>query len=251
MVSQPNNIRPDHSELLLFAEQMPAECADDTRIFKSECPPDKKFKVQDLFEFRRGRGDYHASIAAALVALFFLLFFWSETGWQNRKLPDNIGQYVGYQFGLTEIDGRKARLGTILKQSWVAPVLCLALLVPATLWNLRASLKVRRWRQRFLLPVESGYETSKYIAALEFVAYFILYTMCIPVLGYLLSTLIMGVFLTWRLGYRTFKWLLKGLVSSFAIVVIFRTLLQIKTPSVVWLYDQLPSALRVFMLTYF
>ena len=251
MVSQPNNIRPDHSELLLFAEQMPAECADDTRIFKSECPPDKKFKVQDLFEFRRGRGDYHASIAAALVALFFLLFFWSETGWQNRKLPDNIGQYVGYQFGLTEIDGRKARLGTILKQSWVAPVLCLALLVPAALWNLRASLKVRRWRQRFLLPVESGYETSKYIAALEFVAYFILYTMCIPVLGYLLSTLIMGVFLTWRLGYRTFKWLLKGLVSSFAIVVIFRTLLQIKTPSVVWLYDQLPSALRVFMLTYF
>ena len=152
---------------------------------------------------------------------------------------------------MTDFEGRKARLGTILKQSWVAPVLCLALLVPAALWNLRASLKVRRWRQRFLLPVESGYETSKYIAALEFVAYFILYTMCIPVLGYLLSTLIMGVFLTWRLGYRTFKWLLTGLVSSFAIVVVFRTLLQIKTPSVVWLYDQLPSTLRVFMLTYF
>jgi len=251
MSSQPNNNKGDHLELLLFDEQMPPEFADNAQRFKSECPPDKKVKVQDLFEFRRGRGDYHASVAAAVAAVFFLIFFWSETGWQDRKLPDNIGQYVGYQLGLTDFEGRKARLGTILKQSWVAPVLCLALLVPAALWNLRASLKVRRWRQRFLLPVESGYETSKYIAALEFVAYFILYTMCIPVLGYLLSTLIMGVFLTWRLGYRTFKWLLKGLVSSFAIVVVFRTLLQIKTPSVVWLYDQLPSALRVFMLTYF
>ena len=242
---------PDYQDLLLFEEQMPSEVIDDKKHFKSECPPDKKIKVQDLFEFKRGRGDFHASIVAALVAVFFLLFFWSETGWQNRKLPDNLSQYIGYQLGLTDIDGRKARLGTILKQSWVAPMLCLALLVPAALWNLRTSLKVRRWRQRFLLPVDATYETAKYVAALEFVVYFILYTISIPILGYLLSTLILGVFLTWRLGYRTTKWLLTGLLSSFVIVVVFRTLLQIKTPSVVWLYDQLPSALRVFMLTYF
>jgi hypothetical protein len=42
-----------------------------------------------------------------------------------------------------------------------------------------------------------------------------------------------------------------GFVSSFAVVVAFRTLLQIKTPISIWLYDQLPAATRAFMLTYF
>lgn len=230
---------------------MPVDIVDDSLSFKSECPPDKKFKVEDLFEFRRGRGDFHVSIAAALIAILLLLFFWTETGWQNRKLPENLGQYVGYQLGLTEYEGRKARLGTILKQSWVSPMLCLILLVPAALWNLRSSYNVRRWRQRFKLPTDGGYEASQYFAALEFVVYFLVYTLTISTLGYLLSTLILGVFLTWRLGYRSIRWLLTGLASSFAIVVVFRTLLQIKTPPSIWLYDQLPATLRVFMLTYF
>jgi len=241
----------DNLTMHLFDEQMPADVVDHALSFKSECPPDKKFKVEDLFEFRRGRGDFHVSIVAALIAVLLLLFFWTETGWQKRKLPENLGQYVGYQLGLTEFEGRKPRLGSILKQSWVAPMLCLTFLVPTALWNLRSSYKVRRWRQRFLLPTDGGYEASKYVAALEFVLYFFVYTMAIPILGYLLSTLILGTFLTWRLGYRTTKWLLTGLASSFAIVVVFRTLLQIKTPAGIWLYDQLPAALRVFMLTYF
>jgi len=241
----------DNLNALLFDEQLPIDVVDQALSFKSECPPDKKFKVEDLFEFRRGRGDFHVSIAAALVAVFLLLFFWTETGWQNRKLPENVGQYVGYQLGLAEFEGRKPRLGSILKQSWVAPMLCLALLVPTALWNLRSSLKVRRWRQRFMLPIDGGYEASKYFAALEYVVYFLAYTMSVPIFGYLLSTLILGVFLTWRLGYRTIRWLCIGLASSFSIVVIFRSLLQIKTPASIWLYDQLPAALRVFMLTYF
>jgi len=239
----------DNLTAYLFDEQVPADVVN--QRFKSECPPDKKFKVEDLFEFRRGRGDFHVSVATALIAILLLLFFWTETGWQNRKLPENLGQYAGYQFGLTELEGRKTRLGSILKQSWVAPMLCLALLVPTALWNLRSSFKVRQWRKRFMLPTDSGYEVSKYFAALEFVLYFFAYTVTIPIMGYLLSTLTMGVFLTWRLGYRSPKWLLTGLASSFLIVVVFRTLLQIKTPASIWLYDQLPTALRAFMLTYF
>lgn len=241
----------DNLKVHLFDEQMPIDVLDHALHFKSECPPDKKFKIEDLFEFRRGRGDFHVSLAAAAIAVVFLLFFWTETGWQNRKLPENLGQYAGYQLGFTELEGRKPRLGSILKQSWVAPMFCLALLVPTALWNLRSSLKVRRWRQRFMLPTDGSYEASKYIAALEFVLYFVAYTLIIPVLGYLLSTLILGVFLTWRLGYRTIQWLLIGLASSFTIVLIFRTLLQIKTPASIWLYDQLPATLRAFMLTYF
>lgn len=246
-----NLARSQFEDLFLFEEQMPIDSVDAALRFKSECPPDRQFKSENMFRFRRGRGDFHASVFAAFIALVFLAFFSTETGWQDRKLPDNLGNYVGYQFGLVEIEGRAKRLGSILKQSWVVPFLCLLILIPASIINLRASWKIRRWRQRFLLPTDAGYETSKYLAALEYLAYFILYTLSVPVLGYLISTIVMGVFLTWRLGYRTVKWLSTGLLSSFAIVVVFRSFLQIKTPVSIWLYDQLPAAARAFMLTYF
>ncbi len=237
--------------LLLFEEQVPVDINDSDLSFKSECPPDKKIKSENLFKFRRGRGDFHASIVALLIALLFLAFFWTQTGWENRKLPDDIGSYLGHQLGVVEIEGRVTRLGSILKQSWVVPLICLMILVPASIMNLFQSWKVHRWRQRFLLPTDASYETAKYAAALEYVAYFILYTLSVPLLGYLISTLLLGVYLTWRLGYRTPKWLLVGLLSSFAVVVVFRSFLQIKTPVSIWLYDQLPAGLRVFMLTYF
>lgn len=219
--------------------------------FVSECPADKKVKVEDLFKFSRTRGDLQVSIAAAFIALFFLAFYWTQTGWDKRALPDEFGTYVAYQFGLAEIDGRVTRLGRILKQSWVAPMLCLIVFVPAALWNLRASWKETAWRKRFLLPTSAYYELTKYVAALEYVAYFIGYTLIVPVLGYLVSTLLLGTFLTWRLGYRSKAWIAIGVASSFAVVVVFRTMLQIKTPVSIWLYDQLPSATRAFMLTYF
>lgn len=241
----------DSETLLLFDEQTPIDSRDPDLNFRSECPPDKRFKSENLFKFTRGRGDFHASIAALLISLVFLAFFWTETGWDKRKLPDNLGTYIGFQFGLVETETRMKRLGTILKQSWVTPLLCLTLLVPASLVNLYSSWKVRRWRERYLLPVDAGYETSKYVAAIEYVAYFILYTLSVPVLGYLFSSLILGVYLTWRLGYRSAKWLGIGFLSSFAIVIVFRSLLQIKTPVSIWLYDQLPAGLRTFMLVYF
>ena len=244
-------MKQNNAALNLFDEAMPLSDLDSAKGFKSECPPDKKIKIENLFEFRRGRGDLHVSIVAFLVAVFFLLAFWTQTGWQDRKLPDELGTYVGYQFGLLEIEGRVTRFGRILKQSWVVPMLCLMLLVPAAWLNMRQSLEVHRWRQRFMLPTSASFELGKYAAALEFVLYFIVYTLLVPVLGYLVSTLIFGTFLTWRLGYRSGIWILRGVVCSFATVVLFRTLLQIKTPVSIWLYDQLPTALRAFMLTYF
>jgi len=183
--------------------------------------------------------------------VFFLLAFWTQTGWQDRKLPDELSTYAGYQLGLVEIEGRVTRFGRILKQSWVVPMLCLMLLVPAAWVNLRHSLDVHRWRKRFMQPTSASFELSKYAAALEFVLYFIVYTLAVPILGYLASTVIFGTFLTWRLGYRTRVWIIRGMVCSFVTVILFRSLLQIKTPVSIWLYDQLPGSLRAFMLTYF
>lgn len=235
-------------DLYLFDEAFPIEVG---AGFQSQCPPDKKVKVEDLFKFSRTRGDLQVSCVAAAIALFFLAFYWTHAGWDTRKLPDEFGSYVAYQFGLADIEGRVARLGRILKQSWVAPMLCLLVFVPAALWNLRESWKETRWRKRFLLPTSAYLELTKYVAALEFVAYFIGYTVAVPIFGYLVSTLFLGTFLTWRLGYRSRQWMLTGLLTSLAIVFVFRTLLQIKTPVSIWLYDQLPSGARTFMLTYF
>jgi len=240
-----------NDDLLLFDEALPTEDLNSAAGFKSECPPDKKVKVENLFKFKRGRADLQVSIVVCLIALFFFAAFWTQAGWQDRKLPDELGSYLAHQFGISELEGRVTRFGRILKQSWVAPMLCLMVLVPAAIWNLRESFKDHKWRKRFMLPTSAKFELSKYVAALEFVVYFIVYTITVPVLGYLLSTLIMGTFLTWRLGYRSPLWLLRGVLCSFATVVIFRTFLQIKTPVSIWLYDQLPTALRAFMLTYF
>lgn len=235
-------------ELYLFEDGLPQSS---DQGFQSECVPDKKVKVQDLFRFSRTRGDLEVSVVAAGIALFFFAFYWTQTGWDGRKLPDEFGTYIAYQFGLAEIDGRVTRLGRILKQSWVAPMLCLLVFVPAALWNLRASWKETRWRKRFLLPTSAYFELTKYVAALEYVLYFIGYTLIVPILGYLVSTLILGTFLTWRLGYRNARWIGIGFLSSLAVVIVFRTLLQIKTPGNIWLYNQLPDATRAFMLTYF
>jgi len=240
-----------NAELLLFDDSLPMADLESSDGFKTQCPPDKKVKVENLFKFKRGRGDLQVSIVALLIALFFFIAFWTQAGWQDRKLPDELGAYVAHQLGIAEMEGRVTRFGRILKQSWVVPMLCLLVLVPAAFWNFRESYKVHRWRQRFMLPTSAQFELGKYAAALEFVLYFIGYTLLVPVLGYLVSTLLLGTFLTWRLGYRSRTWLLRGVSCSFATVVVFRSLLQIKTPVSIWLYDQLPNTLRAFMLTYF
>jgi len=65
-------------DLYLFDESIPS---DPDTPFQSECLPDKKVKVEDLFKFSRSRGDLQVSIIAAAIALFFLAFFWTKTGW--------------------------------------------------------------------------------------------------------------------------------------------------------------------------
>ena len=250
------NVQIADQELMLFDEQYPnsSQYLGDTAIhapFKSECPPDAKIKIENLFSFKRKRGDTIFSVLMVALALFFLVFFWTESGWDKRKLPDDLSTYLAYQFGITEIDGRVTRFGKILKQSWVAPLLCLLIFVPTAIWNLRNAWFVHRWRQRFQLPTSASYELEQWFKALEFVGYFIVYTLAVPILGYLLSTLLLGSFLTWRLGYRSKKWIGISLIASFVVVIVFRTFLQIKTPGNIWLYDLLPVAAKSFMLSYF
>ncbi|KNG95064.1 hypothetical protein ATO11_05830 [Pseudaestuariivita atlantica] len=221
------------------------------RAFAADVPPDRKFKIEDLMAFKRGRGDLVFSALALMVALFFLMTFFTETGWDKRKLPGDGWTYWARQFGLIDGEGRLARLGRILKQGWVAPMICLAILVPAAVLNLRDSWRVHRWRVRFRQPTSLRYEGEMWLRALEFVGWFIAYTLLVPVLGYLVSTLLLGTLLPWRLDYRGPRWMGICLAASFTIVLVFRTGLQIRTPVNIWLYDQLPQQAAAFMKTWF
>ena len=191
------------------------------------------------------------SAIALMIALFFLLSFASQTGWANRDLPDNFGLYIAQQLGLAEVEGRLSRFGKLLKQSWVAPAICMSILIPAAIFNLRSSVKTHNWRKRFKQPVDARFELAQWARALEFVVWFIVYTLIVPVLGYLVSTLVFGTLLPWRMGYRGGRWFLVCLVVSLAIVLVFRTGLQIRTPVNIWLYNLMPEGPRAFMQTWF
>ena len=163
---------------------------------------------------------------------FLLVHFNSESGWNGRDLDQK-------------------RVGKILKQQWVGPLMCMAILIPATFFNILEAFKAYKKSKRLLIPNKTLYEMIQWIRSLEFILYFLVYTFSISILGYLISTLIFAVFLTYRLGYRTKNWVLISLFSSFIVVLIFRTILQIKTPINIWLYQYFPENIEVFMKIYF
>ena len=224
-----------------FSENQKLLCSNKEKIFEvktssqqfvSKIPKERKFKVENLFEFKRITGDLTLSIIFLFFVGFLLVHFNSESGWNGRDLDQK-------------------RVGKILKQQWVGPLMCMAILIPATFFNILEAFKAYKKSKRLLIPNKTLYEMIQWIRSLEFILYFLVYTFSISILGYLISTLIFAVFLTYRLGYRTKNWVLISLFSSFIVVLIFRTILQIKTPINIWLYQYFPENIEVFMKIYF
>ncbi len=206
-----------------------------TRIgpsFNSCIPSEQKFKIEDLFEFKRRDGDLFLSLICLLFAAFIIFHFSSETGWEDRTLDHK-------------------RFGKILKQPWVGPMACVSILLPAALFNLISSFGRWKYKKRNLIPNRFLYEFSIWLKALEFIAYFLIYTLSIRYLGYFLSTVLFGVFLTNRLGYTSLRWQIRTILTTVAIVLIFRTFLKIKTPVYIWLYEFFPKDIETFMKIYF
>ena len=83
----------------------------------------------------------------------------------------------------------------------------------------------------------------------EYAVWFMAYVFTVPWLGYLPATIVFGVALALRSGYRSRRVLLGVIVLSIAIVVVFKAFLQVKIPGGE-LYQHLPGAMRAFMLTY-
>lgn len=93
-------------------------------------------------------------------------------------------------------------------------------------------------------------EARLWARALEFVVWFLVYVYAVPRIGYLpASVIFMGV-LTWRLGYRSRAMLALGAAFGALVVVVFKTVLQVRIPGGD-LYEVMPDVVRSFLIVNF
>ena len=113
--------------------------------------------------------------------------------------------------------------------------------------HLRTQIKhLKRWR-----PVRADWiEARRWAGVLEYAGWFLVYVWLVPLLGYLPTTLVFAPLLTWRLGYRSHKMLWISVLFGFAVVLLFKTFLEVKIPGGA-LYEYLPGALRSFFILNF
>ena len=90
---------------------------------------------------------------------------------------------------------------------------------------------------------------QQWFGTAEYALYFLLYVYAVPQLGYLPSTLIALCLLMYRLGYRSARMQITACLVGASIVVLFKSLLQVKIPGGA-LYEVFPSALRNFLTLY-
>jgi ABC-type multidrug transport system ATPase subunit len=137
-------------------------------LIRTETPVERRFMATDLFLFRRTRGDFTLSLLMVGLVGLLIMFFPTETGWSTRKLPSDMLAYLAAQFGMLDPEGRVMRLGKILKQGWVAPLICLLILLPAAAINLHGSYRSLQRKFRQKVPWRWTYEMGQWIRALDF-----------------------------------------------------------------------------------
>lgn len=92
-------------------------------------------------------------------------------------------------------------------------------------------------------------EGAKWLTSLEFVIWFLVYVFLVPLIGYLLASVLFLPALCWRMGYRTPLMLGVAVLMAILIVVGFKSFLQVRIPGGL-IYEYLPGALRSFFITY-
>ena len=173
--------------------------------------------LQDLFKRYRRPGDLVFAGAFFAFSLFLLLTIDGQVTWHK-----------GTRF--------------LAQPAFVPWIAVLAMMVFGTL-HLISGLMSPRIQGRLL-------EIAFWLRACEFVVWFMIYVLAVPRIGYLTATILFTVILTLRLGYRGPKMLGIAVVFAIAVVVVFKTFLQVKVPGGM-IYEYLPTTLRSFMLTYF
>jgi hypothetical protein len=173
--------------------------------------------LQDLFKRYRRPGDLVFAVAFLALAIFLLSQLGNQTQWVART--------------------------KLFAQPAFWPAISLAAMALFAILHLVGSILSPRIEGRW---VEVGF----WARSLEYACWFMAYVLIVPLLGYLLSTLLFTVTLALRAGYRDFNYLLAAAAAGLGVVLIFKTFLQVKVPGGK-LYEILPEAMRAFMLTYF
>ncbi|MDF1728427.1 MAG: tripartite tricarboxylate transporter TctB family protein [Sulfitobacter sp.] len=153
---------------------------------------------QDLFQRYRRPGDLVISIAALLFALFLLISLPTQTTWIK-------GQSLFAQPAF-----------------WPA-VAVISMVLFSGLHFLGAIVSPR-------IPGRSQ-EILYWFKALEYPVWFLAYVALVPWLGYLPSTIIFTVALSFRLGYRGWKWTGIATIFSIIVVILFKGFLRVKIPA--------------------
>lgn len=122
------------------------------------------------------------------------------------------------------------------------PVLSLSGIVLFGLLNAFSRARIKRTPGRWQ-------EALVWLRSLEFIGWYLLYVIAIPLIGYLLATILFCAGLALRLGYRGSAVGIAA-VFGFAVVLFFKTTMNVKIPGGM-LYELAPEQLRYFLLRYF
>ncbi len=173
--------------------------------------------LQDLFKRYRRPGDLVFAILFLAFSLFLLANLGGQTEWVKRTKT--------------------------VAQPAFWPTVSVVFMTGFALLHLVGSLVSPRIEGRWT-------EVKFWVRSIEFAIWFMAYVALVPRLGYLPSSIVFPALLAYRLGYRAPRQLAAAAASGIAIVVLFKSLLQVKVPGGA-IYEYLPDAIRAFMLTYF
>lgn len=93
-------------------------------------------------------------------------------------------------------------------------------------------------------------EGRLWLTVFEFAGWFLGYVFIVPLAGYLPTTLVFLPLLLWRMGYRDRRLIGVGIVFGLAVVLLFKSFLQVRIPGGA-VYEWLPGALRSFFILNF
>ncbi|MBY4893306.1 hypothetical protein A8B78_04445 [Jannaschia sp. EhC01] len=172
--------------------------------------------LQVLFKRYRRPGDIVFAWVLLIISVLLLSQLWGQTTWRNGN--------------------------ALFAQPRFWPGVSLAGMAIFAAFHLLGSALSERIHGRWT-------EVWLWISSLEYAGWFIVYALVIPYTGYLPTTVVFALALALRAGYRTARALLSAAAAAIAIVVLFKSLLQVRLPAGE-IYQYLPDGIRQFFLIY-
>lgn len=172
--------------------------------------------LQTLFKRYRRPGDIVFAWVLLIFSLLMLSQLWGQTTWRNGN--------------------------PLFAQPRFWPGVSLAGMAVFSAFHLLGSALSERIEGRWS-------EVGLWLSSLEYAGWFIAYALVVPYTGYLPTTVVFAVALALRAGYRSGPALLSAASAAIAIVVLFKSLLQVRLPAGE-IYQYLPDGIRQFFLIY-